>query len=99
MWTGSPYLDSTEGTALKVVWKLRSIHLKEPKSHLQARETKQEGPKYCANVVEEELSVDISHHRPTRALFNFYRRPSVERISIVMHRPGMGSPEKGPVVY
>jgi hypothetical protein len=80
-----------------MIGKVRSIHLKKSKRYLQARETKKESPKHCANVVEE-LAVNVSSRRPTRAVFNFLRRPSVKRIGIVMYRPGVGSLEEGPVI-
>ena len=92
----SSYLDSSAGSRFDVMWKLESIHLMEPKVYFAARETKQKGSEHPADVVEE-LAVDISRRRPARTLFNRLRWPSVERVSIVMHRPGFGGLEKRPV--
>jgi hypothetical protein len=77
---------------------VRSIHLKKSKRYLQVREAKKESPKHYTNVVEE-LAVNISTYWPARSVFNFLQRPSVERISIVMHWPGVGSLEEGSVIY
>ncbi len=92
----SSYLDSSEGTRFEVTRKLGSFHLKEPKIHLQVRDTKPKSPEHPADVAEE-LSVNVSRRRPAQALFNFLQWPSVERISVVMHWPGFGVLKKGAV--
>ena len=74
---------------------VRNIHLKETKGHAQVRDSKNEGPKDCAKVVEE-LSVDICCRSPARAAFDVLCRPSMKRISIIPQWPSVGCLEERP---
>jgi hypothetical protein len=58
---------------------------------------KKESPKNGTNVVEE-LAVNISTYWPAQSGFNFLQRPSVERVGIIMHWPGVSSLEEGSII-